>query len=60
MTENCMNELTYMDCWRYIAPLIPNTIDYAQIFVMTFVAPGEAEKRRIAEEKREKCEKKKS
>ena len=54
------HDLTYLDCWRFIAPLIPNTIDYAQIFVMTFVALEEAEKRRIAEEKREKCEKKKS
>ena len=54
------HDLTYMDCWRFIAPLIPNTIDYAQIFVMTFVALKEAEKRRIAEEKREKCEKNKS
>lgn len=32
------NELTYMDCWRFIAPLIPNDIDHAQIFVMTFLA----------------------
>ena len=45
------SELTYMDCWRFIAPLIPNTIDYAQIFVMTFVALEEAEKRRVAEKK---------
>lgn len=43
------NELTYMDCWRSIAPLIPNTTDYSQIFVMTFLALQEAEKRRIAE-----------
>ena len=46
------NDLTYMDCWRFIAPLIPNTIDYAQIFVMTFLALEEAENRRIAEKEK--------
>lgn len=44
------NEITYMDCWRFIAPLIPNTIDYAQIFVMTFLALQEAEKRKNRKE----------
>lgn len=48
------NNLTYIDCWRFIAPLIPNTIDYAQIFVMTFLALQEAEERRIAEKRKEK------
>lgn len=52
------HDLTYMDCWRFIAPLIPNTIDYAQIFVMTFLALEEAEKRRIADATGKKCEKK--
>lgn len=44
--------LTYMDCWNFIAPLIPvsddNTMD---IYVMVFDALKEAEKRRIAEKK---------
>lgn len=52
------HDLTYMDCWRLIAPLIPNTIDYGQVFVMTFLALQEAEKRRIADANGEKCEKK--
>ena len=47
------NELTYMDCWHFIAPLIPvsedNTMD---IYVMVFNALREAEKRRIAEAKK--------
>nr|DAH71798.1 MAG TPA: hypothetical protein [Caudoviricetes sp.] len=51
-----MNEITYMDCWHFIAPLIPNTIDYAQIFVMTFHALQEAEERRIAEKRKERKE----
>ena len=46
------SELTYMDCWHFIAPLIPvsddNTMD---IYVMVFGALKEAEKRRIAEKK---------
>lgn len=50
------SELTYMDCWRFIAPLIPNDIDYAQIFVMTFLALQEAEKRRIAEKRKPRKE----
>lgn len=50
------NEITYMNCWRFIAPLIPNTIDYAQIFVMTFLALQEAEKRRIAEKRKNRKE----
>lgn len=53
------SELTYMDCWHFIAPLIPTGSDYGlDIYVMVFNALKEAEKRRIAEEKRGKCEKK--
>ena len=54
--------LTYMDCWHFIAPLIPVTDnETAQlVYVMTFHALNEAEKQRIAKEKRKKCEKKKS
>lgn len=46
---------TYMDCWRFIAPLIPTTTDFAQdVYVMTFHALKEAEERRIAEKRKEK------
>lgn len=48
------NELTYMDCWNFIAPLIPVSTDYTMdIYIMVFNALKEAEKKRIAE-KREK------
>lgn len=47
------SELTYMDCWNFIAPLIPVSEDYTMdIYVMVFGALKEAEKRRIAEKKR--------
>lgn len=47
------NELTYMDCWRFIAPLIPVNTDYTMgIYVMVFNALKEAEEKRIAEKKK--------
>lgn len=46
---------TYMDCWYFIAPLIPVSTDFAQdVYGMTFCALKEAEKRRIAEKRKEK------
>lgn len=46
------NELTYMDCWHFIAPLIPVNTDFTMdIYVMVFNAMKEAEKRRVAEKK---------
>lgn len=49
------NELTYMDCWHFIAPLIPVDTDYTMgIYVMVFGALKEAEKKRIAEKKKGK------
>jgi hypothetical protein len=46
------NELTYMDCWHFIAPLIPVDTDYTMdIYIMTFNALKEAEKKRIAKKK---------
>jgi hypothetical protein len=43
-----MSELTYMDCWNFIAPLIPVTDDLsADIYVMVFSALKQAEKRRL-------------
>ena len=47
------NELTYMDCWHFVAPLIPVDTDYTMdIYVMVFNALKEAEKKRIAEKKK--------
>lgn len=42
-----MADLTYMDCWHYIAPLIPVSSETSQkIYVMVFQALKEAEERR--------------
>lgn len=42
-----MPDLTYKDCWSYIAPLIPIGSETAQeIYVMVFQALKEAEERR--------------
>ena len=41
------NELTYIDCWYFIAPLIPVNTDYARsIYCMVFYALKEAEDKR--------------
>ena len=51
------NELTYMDCWNFIAPLIPVNTDYTMdIYVMVFGALKEAEKKRIAEKRKKRKE----
>lgn len=51
------NELTYMDCWNFIAPLIPVSTDYTMdIYVMVFNALKEAEKKRIAEKRKKRKE----
>lgn len=42
-----MADLTYMDCWHYIAPLIPMCNKTSQeVYVMVFQALKEAEERR--------------
>lgn len=42
-----MPDLTYMDCWHYIAPLIPIRTETSQeIYAMVFQALKEAEERR--------------
>lgn len=47
------SEITYMDCWNFIAPLIPVNTDYTMdIYVMVFNALKEAEKKRIAEKRK--------
>lgn len=46
--------ITYMDCWNFIAPLIPVDTDFTMdIYVMVFGALKEAEKKRIAGKKKE-------
>ena len=48
------NDITYMDCWHYVAPLLPVTTDFGkEVYVMIFHALGEAEKKRIAGKKKE-------
>lgn len=48
---------TYMDCWHFIAPLIPVNSDHAMdIYVMVFNVLKEAEKKRITEKKKAKEE----
>jgi hypothetical protein len=44
-----MGEITYMDCWHYIAPLIPVKADTFSIdvYVMVYQALKEAEERRV-------------
>ena len=42
-----MADLTYIDCWSYIAPLIPISSEMSQeIYVMVFQALKEADERR--------------
>lgn len=51
------NEITYMDCRHFIAPLIPVNTDYTMdIYVMVFGALKEAEKKRLTEKKKAKEE----
>lgn len=47
------NDLTYMDCWYFVAPLIPVNSDYTQdVYIMVFHALKEAEAKRLAEKKK--------
>lgn len=42
-----MADLTYMDCWHYIAPLIPISSETSEeIYVMVFQALKEADEGR--------------
>ena len=51
------SDITYMDCWHFIAPLIPVNTDYTMdIYVMVFGALKEAEKKRIAEKRKKRKE----
>lgn len=49
------DDITYMDCWHYVAPLLPVDTDlWLEVYVMIFNALKEAEKKRIAEKRRRK------
>lgn len=49
--ENNMSELTYMDCWNFVAPLIPVADDLTmEIYVMVFNALKKAEEQRKGEQ----------
>ena len=51
------SDTTYMDCWHFIAQLIPVNTDYTMdIYVMVFNALKEAEKKRIAEKRKKRKE----
>ena len=46
------NDITYMDCWNFIAPLIPVSTDYnREIYCMVYTAMNQAEKRRLVEKR---------
>lgn len=50
-----MTKPTYMDCWFFIAPLLPVSTDFGRgMYVMVFCALKEAEERRIAKKRKEK------
>ncbi len=47
--------ITYMDCWYFIAPLLPVSTDFERgVYVMVFRALKEEEERRIAKKRKEK------
>lgn len=47
------SDITFIDCWYFIAPLIPVNTDYTKsIYRMVLHALKEAEKKRIAEKKK--------
>lgn len=51
------DEITYMECWHFVAPLLPVNTDFGRaIYVMVFHALKEAEKERIAEKRKKRKE----
>lgn len=51
------NKPTYMDCWYFIAPLIPVSTDFERgVYVMVFHALKEAKERRIDEKRKKRKE----
>lgn len=54
------NELTYMDCWHFVAPLIPVNTDYARsIYCMVYYALNEADRQLKEAKAREHKERRK-
>lgn len=50
-----MTKPTYMDCWFFIAPLLPVSTDFGRgMYVMVFCALKEAEEKRKEKPKDEK------
>ena len=58
VVENRMSKnITYMDCWHFVAPLIPVSTDYTMdIYIMVFNALKEAEEKRISEKRNKRKE----
>ena len=52
------DNITYMDCWSYIAPTIPITEDpiSTRIYVMVFKALSDADEREKAERENERTD----
>lgn len=51
MTDN----ITYMDCWYFIAPRLPVNTDYGRtIYCMCYQAMKEAEKKRLTEKRKKR------
>ncbi len=51
------NDITYMDCWHYVAPLLPVNTDFGQeVYVMIFHALKEANERQTAEKRKKRKE----
>lgn len=47
------SNITFMDCWNFIAPLIPVSTDYTrEIYCMVYTAMKQAEKRRLEEKRK--------
>ena len=50
-------EITYMDCWHFVSPLIPVNSDYGQdVYCMVFQALKEANERQTAEKRKKRKE----
>lgn len=47
------SDITFMDCWHYVAPLLPVNTDYTrEIYCMVYMAMKQAEKRRLEEKRK--------
>lgn len=51
------DEITYMDCWHFVAPLIPVNTDYARtVYCMVFQALKKAEEKQTTERQKKRKE----